>query len=258
MEISDDYIDPEENEPAILNLSVDKKKLLEKRGLFPTASGLIDDTYYITRKEIKRNTHLQGLLSVHELTNMSLNEMERVLYKKDSVIGMEVISFDDDSSYYSFGGYKRFYDVDPLCLEPYIAKYVRAINRGGMKTFFSCDGWHNKAYKSRELVIRFTDRYSWIWHKVLCKLNNIEEYCCWEHRSSGKNLSSRILLPRADEQRIQIYNGVLLAADVFVQNTNLLKGLKDSFLLKVDASEMDELSDTEVEERMREFLDNHF
>ena len=50
MEI-DEFIDPKENEPAILNLPIDKLKLLEKRGFFPTSSGLIDDTYYNTRKE---------------------------------------------------------------------------------------------------------------------------------------------------------------------------------------------------------------
>lgn len=93
---------------------------------------------------------------------------------------------------------------------------------------------------------------------MLCKLNNIEEYCCWEHRNSSKKLSSKILLPRADEKRIQIYNGVLLAADVFAQNYNMLKELKNSFLLTVDALEMDVFSDSEVEEKMRGFLKEHF
>ena len=60
----------------------------------------------------------------------------------------------------SFGRCQYFYDVDPFWLEPFIAKYVRVINRCGMETFFSCDGWHKAPRKSREVTILFSDRYS--------------------------------------------------------------------------------------------------
>ncbi len=260
MEIyEEEYIDPREKEPAILNLSLDKIKLLEKRGFFPTSSGLIDDKYYTIRKEIRRNTHLQGMLSVQDLVDMSFDEMERVLFMKDSVIGMPVTFMYDENRWIdTFGGYRQFYDVDPLCLEPYISKYVRVINRCGMETFFSCDGWHKKPSKSREMVILFRDRYSWIWHKVMCKLNNIEEFCCWEHNNEGSEPLSRIRLPGDDKRKIQIYDGVQLAADMFVKNFDLLKRSKKSFLLNVHASEIDDLSDCEIEENMMEFLVNYF
>lgn len=257
--VEEEYIDPREKEPAVFDLSLDKMKLLEKRGFFPTTSGLIDDTYYTIRKEIRRHTHLQEMLSVQDLVNMSFDDMERVLFMKDSMIGMPVTFLYGENRWIdTFGGYRKFFDVDPLCLEPFIAKYVRSINRCGMETFFSCDGWHKRPGKSREIVILFRDRYSWIWHKVICKLNNIEEFCCWEHKNEGSEPLSRIRLPRDDERKIQIYNGVLLAADMFIDNIVLLKRLKTSFLLNVHASEIDALSDCGVEEKMKEFLVNYF
>lgn len=254
----EEIIDPRDNEPAILELSADTIKILEKRGLFPTLSGLIDDTYYVTRKEIIRHTHLKGGISVQQLIKMSFEELERILFMKDSVTGMPVTFFYDELGWgESFGGEKMFYDVNPFFLEPYIAKYVRAINRCGMKTFYSCDGWHKSIEKSKELVVLFRDRYSWIWHKLVCKLINIQEYCCWEHEKGGAEHIARIRLHREDEQKIQVYNRLLLAADIVVENYVFLKKMKESFLSCNYGFEMDTLSDYETEKRIRDFVINY-
>ena len=254
----EEFIDPRDNEPAILELPEDTIKIFEKRGLFPTLSGLIDDTYYTTRKEITRHTHLKGGISVQKLINMSFEELERILFMKDSVMGMPVTFF----FFYlrwaeSFGGNNKFYDVNPFFLEPYTAKYVRAINRCGMKTFYSCDGWHKRIEKSKELVMLFRDRYSWSWHKIICKLINTQEYCCWEYEKEGVDYIARIRLHREDEKKIQVYNRLLLAADKVVENCVNFKKMKESFISCNHGFEMDMLSDYETEKRMRDFMINY-
>ena len=259
MEIIEEYEDPRDNEPVEFDLPTEKIDLLIKRGFFPTSSKLIDDKYYNTRKDVKRNTHLKERISVPQLVSISIEEMEQLLFMKDSMIPMPVTLYSDEKQWRdSFGSYTRFYDVDPLCLEPYIAKYVRAINRCGIETVYSCDGWHEKPKKSREIVIQFRDRYGWSWHKQLCELNSINEYCPWEYINEGAGYCVIISLLRDDKQKLEIYNQVLLAADVFVEQCVSLKRLKESFVSHSLESEMDSLSNSEVEILFGDFFIKHF
>lgn len=255
MEIVEEFEDPRDKEPATFELPNDKKNLLKRRGFFPTMSNLIDDTFYTTRKDVKRITHLNESLSVLQLVNLSVDEMEKVLYKKDSMAYMEVSFYHDEKIWNdSFAGYKLFYDVDPLCLEPYIARYIRMINRCGMETFFSCDGWHEKPEKSREMVILFRDRYAWLWHKQLCEIIEIGEYCLWKHVNEGSDYIARIKLPREDKQKIQIYNQIERAAEIFDKEEANLKKLKESIVCEVRANDMDTLSNNEIESIFRKHI----
>lgn len=257
--IEEETTDPHENEPAIVDIKDDKIKLLEKRGFFPTSDGLIDDTYYAIKKDLTKSTSLRQYRSVKDLIELPYEDMERVLFMKDSMIAIEVCFFYGDARLLSsFNGQKRFYDVDPLYLEPFIARYVRAINRCGMETFYSCDGWHKRPDKSQELVILFRDRYSWIWHMVLCEYNNIDGLCHWEHTIDGSMYLSRIQLPKDDKDKKQIYSRVLAAADEFLNKCNILKELKNSFLSAGYPSRIDSFSDSEVEEIIRVFFADQF
>ena len=218
MEFVEDTFDPNEREPAFFELPENKLVLLRKRGFFPTSTGLIDDVYYKFLRSINAPTHLRGDLSVKKLVEMPYEEMKEVLFRKDSMIAMPVTFYYNEPHWSdSFGRHRSYYDVEPLCLEPYISKYVRAINRCGMETFYSCDGWHSSTEKSKELVILFSDRYSWIWHKLLYKRRFIPKNCHWEYGHSGSNLVARIILPKKDDEKLHVYNHVMSAANTIIE-----------------------------------------
>ena len=258
MEVEEKTIDLNESEPAYFELAEEKRLLLEKRGFFPMEKGTIDDTYYTNKAKILMYTHLtKENISVQQLLNMSFSQMEQLLFMKDSMIAMPVVFyFERESWYYSFNSDKIYYDVDPLCLEPYIAKYVRAINRCGIETFYSCDGWHAKPNKSKEIVILFRDRYSWLWHSQLCRIYGIEKDCPWEFEKVGSDYVARIALPKGDEGKKHIYDRVILSANIFIRNNILLKSIKKKFIMSVNGYEMDALSNQEVEERFCEYISN--
>ena len=173
-------------------------------------------------------------------------KMKEQLFSKDSVIPQEVCFIDEKMWHSSFGGSNMFYDVRPDCLEPYISRYVRIINRCGMKTFYSCDGWHRASHKSREMVIIFEDRYSWIWHKIICEQL---DYVKWEY---GKRLV-RISLPHHDSGKLCIYEKVNNAAELFENNCSYLKSLKRQVIDSIEDTSIyiDIYSDEEVEDIIR-------
>lgn len=58
------------------------------------------------------------------------------------------------------------FTVSPSELDPYIARFVKAVNEIGVKTVMSCDGWHqNQDIGIRQVRLWMADRYSvhWLW-----------------------------------------------------------------------------------------------
>lgn len=256
--IEEEYVDPHDLEPALFKLTDEKRIILEKRGLFPGPDGQIDDRYYTTRRNIKRRSHLKAITSILQLIEMPCLEMERLLFEKDSMQAIPVVFYDNTETWSnSFGCYPYFYDVDPFCLEPYIAKYVRAINRCGMQTFYSCDGWHKRASKSKELVILFRERYSLIWHKLICGLLDVDKNSCWEYECNGLLLVARIRLPRDDERKLIIYTDLLSAANTFVEKSDFCRDLKLYIAHNSNDREMDYLSNKEVEKKLSSYIDTY-
>lgn len=255
MEFVEDTFDSNGRKPVYFNLTEDKLVLLRRRGFFPTSTGLIDDVYYEFTSSINAPTHLKGDLSIKQLVEMACEDMEEVLFKKDSTIAMPV-TFNFNEPYWddSFGEYKRYCDVEPLCLEPYIARYIRAINRCGMKTFYSCDGWHNSPAKSKELVILFSDRYSWIWHKLMYKRSYIQKVCNWEHKHSGSDLVARIVLPIKDDGKLKVYNQIITVANTIIENSDYLISLKEHVVQNIFGVEINSLTDSEAEKKIEDVL----
>ena len=250
-----EYIDPNDYKLAIFDLSKERKAILERRGFFPTSKGLIDDTYYRLIKDIGRIRHLKEELSFQQLLHMPYGKMENQLFMKDGVIAQPVTFYYDEPGWYdSFGGGREVHDVDPVCLEPFVARYVRAINRCGMETFYSCDGWHNKPSKSKELVILFSDRYSWMWHKLLYKESFIQEDNYWEHKHSGSDKIARIWLPRKDDEKLRVYDYILSAADTIVDKNRYFRELKEYVVHNIYGIDIDRLSDDEAEGKIEELI----
>lgn len=244
MEIVDNTIDNENEIDTSIQLDKDRIELLRYRGFYSKTDKA--DDYYNDNRELLSLSFFQSDIRLLELFRMPYEKMKEQLFSKDSVIPQEVCFIDEKMWHSSFGGSKMFYDVRPDCLEPYISRYVRIINRCGMKTFYSCDGWHRASHKSREMVIIFEDRYSWIWHKIICEQL---DYVKWEY---GKRLV-RISLPHHDSGKLCIYEKVNNAAELFENNCSYLKSLKRQVIDSIEDTSIyiDIYSDEEVEDIIR-------
>ena len=130
-----------------------------------------------------------------------------------------------------------------MYLEPFIARYVNAINAIGAKTLSSCDGWHD-AKKEHGPHILFKDRYSRIWHKIMCE------------RLTGKRAKWTLFegnvmdlyVPKTDEGKIKAYITLNKNAEQFERQKDQLLNLKAKVILKAKDKKKSALSDEEVEE----------
>ena len=139
--------------------------------------------------------------------------------------------------------------VDPLKLEPFVARYVNALNRIGAKTNSSCDGWHKE--RKPILFIEFKDRYSLIWHKLMCKRLDNDNGIKWEHRDNVSFLK----LPSSDEKRIEKYMCLNKNAEVFENMAKDLLELKHRLLIKAKNKVKNNLSNEEVEKWMTSLVE---
>ena len=243
MEIIDNTVNNENTIDTTIELDQDKIKLLRRRGFY-LETNKVDDKFS-DYNVLTSHSFFRSDIKLIELFGMPFEKMKEQLFSKDSVISQEVCSTYEKGWYSSFNGSQLFYDVRPDCLEPYISRYVRAINRCGMKTFYSCDGWHRKPHKSKEMVVLFDDRYSWIWHKIICEqFGGIK----WEY---GKKLV-RFMLPYKDDDKLIIYEKINNDAVYFENNCDSLRKLKVQVIDGIGHTCIDRYSDEEVEEKMRD------
>jgi hypothetical protein len=73
------------------------------------------------------------------------------------------------SSYDDFKNYD-FSTVEASVLDPYIARFVHAINSVGVHTIMSCDGWHERrGEKNTVMKLWMYERYSVIWFWLIAE-----------------------------------------------------------------------------------------
>ena len=144
----------------------------------------------------------------------------------------------------SFAGKPLFgIRVNPLDLDPFVARYVNAVNGIGSKTISSCDGWHKNS--NNVLYIEFKDRYSMIWHKLLFGLIEDNHGIEWEH----KDHTIELKLPVSDNGKLKKYIALNKNAEYFeihqkellekkAKVISALKGLKKKALSNKEAEEM--------------------
>ena len=136
--------------------------------------------------------------------------------------------------------------IDPLILEPFIARYIIAINRIGIKTSGSCDGWHT--HSENNLKIVFRERYSRIWHELICKRLGFELKWC----SSG--YTSVLELPKTDTAKIQKYIYLNKCAEYLENNQKELIELKKHLIKKLKNKEKNNRSDNEIRTMFNEAI----
>lgn len=111
-------------------------------------------------------------ISAREVAGVDGIEKVRILFRKDSVkLGLNA----DHEGHEDFDRYRLQYPSnDGRCLnasmlEPFIARFVIAINNCGIFTVKSCDGWHDRINSPMEkrMSIYFEDKYSALWFRLI-------------------------------------------------------------------------------------------
>lgn len=187
--------------------------------------------------------------------NDSINEYCELLsfFEKDAVSNYEVTWFDRTNHINkwtkSFASNRiRGNYISPRVLEPFVARYVIAINNIGIKTFYSCDGWHCKS--ENMLKIGFADRNSMVWHKIVSSMveDGISISWCYEYPMVT------LKLPENDENRLKCFELVNRRAEFFEVNNEKFLKMKMDLVGKVKGKPKNMLTDEELEEFLKNYL----
>lgn len=138
--------------------------------------------------------------------------------------------------------------VDPLDLEPFMARYIIAINKAGVQTFWSCDGWHKES--EHVLKIGFKERYSRIWHKIICSFLADNHGVFWRYDGVFAILD----LPKTDKDKIEKYISLNQNAEAIELLQNKMLEIKRKLIAKSKNKVKNSLPDEEVEEYMNNLV----
>jgi len=116
--------------------------------------------------------------SLDAIDELDTNQLIRTLFAKDSVdYGFSAQYLDEPYSEFK----NKPVWVSGALLDPYIARFIHAINSIGIRTIQCCDGWHkNMDASGRYAYIKFPDRYSMLLFWI------IEEYVFGQKWSSAR------------------------------------------------------------------------
>lgn len=204
---------------------------------------LVDETIPFEKNlaMLKRYRGFSGI----DMTISSYEELLRIFYK-DSIENFPVEHFRRNNRINkwckSFASNRIKGDyVSPKNLEPFIARYIIAINQIGIKTYYSCDGWHEKS--QNYAVIGFKDRNSMIWHKIVSLYAKDGMELAWNYNYPYAVIS----LPKNDEGKIEIYNRINKRAEYFEEQKEIFLRMKIDIINQVKGKPKNMFSDEELE-----------
>ncbi len=86
-------------------------------------------------------------------------------------------------------------------LEPFIARYIKALNAIGLNTDWSCDGNHVIEDKKNRMQIGFPERLSMLWHDALCRHHPaFQNGLVWHHDDDKEARHTRMSVCRFNRQ----------------------------------------------------------
>ncbi len=92
--------------------------------------------------------------------------MEEIFFM-DNKIGITA-SLDKDDGWEKFIHYTYVPKVSVGILEPFVARYIKAISACGIGTWYSCDGNHPEKKPPHEIIIDFVSEPHRLWHEIIC------------------------------------------------------------------------------------------
>lgn len=171
------------------------------------------------------------------------------LFTADRSKNCSVCTNDADRNELFFEDVKRIPEGN-WCLEPFIARYVKALNAIGLNTDWSCDGNHRKEEKKNRIQIGFPNRLSLLWHVALCRhYPALQNGLVWRLEDAKKAHHTRMIVCEFNSQN-QLHTYVCInktAEKIEVQKDALLE-IKEKLHMALLYSGIDlsEASDGEI------------
>lgn len=189
-------------------------------------------------KSNQRNEDIESFMA--HFRGLNNKNFDQLSFEKDSLVNQEAVYKASDEKWAKCFASRPLFGlrIDPLTLEPFVARYVNAINAIGIKTFSSCDGWHKDT--SKNLTIGFRERYSLIWHQIICEKMHLNSSWSYTKREGI------IKLPKSDEERIKKYIVLNKDAEILEKNQVKLLELKRKVVEALKGKQKKKLSDQEI------------
>ena len=134
--------------------------LLEDAGLVLSDNSHRDDALYLNELLTEANF---GEVRGNKIFIRPDANVEKIFYK-DNFIG--VVADSNGESWKKFVHNSFAPKISVRCLEPFVARYVKAISACGVATWCSCHGNHPNRNK---ILIDFTAEPHRLWHEIICK-----------------------------------------------------------------------------------------
>ena len=194
-------------------------------------------------EEIKRLERFRGLR--RSTGEKDLNALVTRYFSKDSVPGYSVL----------FNGHYEIWTkcfasstladtyVDPLGLDPFIARYILSINKIGIKTCYSCDGWHSDPKKNKVVII-FKEHFSKVYHKVIT-YKFLHSGLLWNYNEPGNAISLR--LSDDDYYKLKLYTSINKNAEYLEEQEARLFEIKKQLVKRLKGKPKNNLTNDELE-----------
>ncbi len=165
------------------------------------------------------------------------NKLKELFSEKHQIMREECCNFYDWSY---FKQREHGFKIPTMDLEPYIARYIKAISSIGLLTYSCCDGNHKT--EEPRVKIGFAGEASIIWHKYLWKayLNDLFDLN-WE-----ENYTSIVLTRK---NREYVYRTINEVAAYIYNNRFWFRDLKKQSTRWINRSIVRDLSSEEIAER---------
>ena len=209
-----------------------------------------DDANYLNELLTKENI---GEVQGNKIIIFPDANVEKIFYK-DFKIGGEAGSY--EISWDEFLNYEFVPKIPVRLLEPFIARYIKAISACGVATWCSCDGNHQTHAKFNRILIDFVDT-TFEWHKM------IFEKCL------AKKFKLNFEFPRCNlefkfptSDKWKAYIELNRAAEFLYNNRKKIRQIKSDTIkqiaVKNSRRQIAKISVEEFYECANKFLDNIF
>ncbi len=134
-----------------------------------------------------------------------------------------------------------YYEYPPKAsvrwLEPFVARYIKAISACGVSTWLSCDG--NISPSHNEIVIGMDGKPNKLWHKIICER-------CLASRFNLRWNSTFEKIRFSEKSKWRTYIELNRAAEYLYDNREKLRGIKWKATEGISTSMAVHLSDEEL------------
>ena len=214
---------------------------MEDEGLILSDNSHKDDAKYLNKLLTEENL---GEVRDNKIFISPAANVEKIFYKENRLIENGFFQ----TSWESFVHYSHALKVPVRNLEPFVARYVKAVSACGAATWLSCDGNHPTDRKIQRILVEFAGNPSALWHEIIFN-NFFTRYFEFLRRrpTSGLNLIFR----QADKWKAYVeFNR---AAEFLYDNRIELRRIRREDSDKIGTSRARHLPSEELEKNFFEY-----